>query len=261
VKIDRHGQARVLTQSEIRLLFSEGLQTDHDRALVGVCLYTAAPIAEACTLRIADAYTPEGEVRSDLIFRKANTKGKLATRCIPVIEDLRVLLVRYHPTPGQPYLFPGKPYNTRLGHITSDAAGLILRQAFKRVGIEGASSHSFRRTALTQMSNAGWHLLKNRAGSERTQEFRTVAKVSGSQAGTGQRSCGQSLYVESWQHRNISISRSKARVGNFGGIFFGSNDRVGYKWRLLSGHQRNLRFCLSAGLSSVLLAGSISFDT
>ncbi|MEG3923139.1 hypothetical protein [Microcoleus sp. POL10_C6] len=147
---------------------------DHDRALFSVCLYTAARIAEACTLRIADAYTPEGEVRSDIIFRKANTKGKLATRCIPVIEDLRVLLVRYHPTPGQP--------------------------------------------------------LNNRAGSERTKEFRAVAKVSGSQAGTDQRSCGQSLYVESWQHRNISISRSKARVGNFGGIFFGSNDRVGYEW-------------------------------
>ncbi len=136
-------------------MFSEGLQTDRDRALFGVCLYTAARIAEACTLRIADTYTPEGEVRSDIIFRKANTKGKLATRCIPVIEDLRVLLVRYHPTPRQPYLFPGKSYNTHLGHITSDAAGLILRQAFKRVGIEGASSHSFRRTALTQMSNAG----------------------------------------------------------------------------------------------------------
>jgi integrase/recombinase XerD len=30
-----------------------------------------------------------------------------------------------------------------------------LREAFERIGIEGASTHSFRRTALTQMSNAG----------------------------------------------------------------------------------------------------------
>jgi hypothetical protein len=30
-----------------------------------------------------------------------------------------------------------------------------LREAFSRIGIEGASTHSFRRTALTQMSNAG----------------------------------------------------------------------------------------------------------
>lgn len=32
---------------------------------------------------------------------------------------------------------------------------LILRKACKRIGIEGVSSHSFRRTALTEMSNAG----------------------------------------------------------------------------------------------------------
>ena len=31
----------------------------------------------------------------------------------------------------------------------------LLRSACTRVGIEGVSTHSFRRTALTQMSNAG----------------------------------------------------------------------------------------------------------
>jgi len=31
MKIDRHGQAKVLTQSEIQLLFSQGLQTSRDR--------------------------------------------------------------------------------------------------------------------------------------------------------------------------------------------------------------------------------------
>lgn len=155
VKVERHGQAKILTQEEIRRVFANGLMTDRDRALFGICLYTAARINEACSLRSLDAYTTEGQVRSELIIRKSNTKGKLGTRCIPVIQDLRLLLERYDPTPGQPYLFPGRPGNTRLGHITSDAASLILRQALKRIGIEGASSHSFRRTALTQMSNAG----------------------------------------------------------------------------------------------------------
>ena len=36
-----------------------------------------------------------------------------------------------------------------------NSADRILREAFDRAGIEGASTHSFRRTALTQMSNAG----------------------------------------------------------------------------------------------------------
>ncbi|MBW4600881.1 MAG: tyrosine-type recombinase/integrase [Calothrix sp. FI2-JRJ7] len=31
----------------------------------------------------------------------------------------------------------------------------MLRQAISRIGVEGVSTHSFRRTALTQMSSAG----------------------------------------------------------------------------------------------------------
>jgi hypothetical protein len=37
---------------------------------------------------------------------------------------------------------------------TPTSADKILRKAFERADIEGASTHSFRRTALSQMSNA-----------------------------------------------------------------------------------------------------------
>jgi hypothetical protein len=39
--------------------------------------------------------------------------------------------------------------------LTRYSADKILREATKRVGLEGVSTHSFRRTALNQMSNAG----------------------------------------------------------------------------------------------------------
>lgn len=150
MKIDRHGQAKILTQSEIQLLFSQGLQTDRDRALFGICLYCCCRINEACTLNVNDVYS-KGRVRPELLIRKGNTKGKLATRSIPVIEDLRGLLTAY-PHPEQGYLFPGR---WGRGHIHSDSAARILREAFARVEIEGGSTHSFRRTGLTQLSNAG----------------------------------------------------------------------------------------------------------
>jgi len=151
MKINRHGRAKVLTQSEIQLIFSDGLDNDRDRALFGVCLFSACRIRECCTLLTQDIYTPKGNVRPRLIIRKSNTKGKLATRSIPVIEDLRRLLVEYYPLAGDDYLFPGRSD----GHISEDSAARILREACKQVDIFGVSSHSFRRTALTQMSNAG----------------------------------------------------------------------------------------------------------
>ena len=151
LKIDRHGKARVLTQEEIQLLFNEGLVTWRDRALFGICLFSACRLREACTLRTADAYDNSGKVLPKLIIRKGNTKGKLATRTIPIIEDLRLLLTNYHPGWKEIYLFPGR-FNS---HIDPDSADKILRKACKRVGLIGVSSHSFRRTALTMMSDNG----------------------------------------------------------------------------------------------------------
>jgi integrase/recombinase XerD len=141
MKIDRHGQAKILTQSEIQLLFSQGLQNERDRALFGICLYTACRIREACTLLTVDVFSKSGNVRPKLLLRKGNTKGKLATRTIPIIEDLRRLLTNYKSQAGQVYLFPGRSN----GHISHDSAARLLRQALERTGIEGASTHSFRR--------------------------------------------------------------------------------------------------------------------
>jgi integrase/recombinase XerD len=151
MKINRHGRAKILTPKEIQLVFSHGLESERDKTLFGVCLFSACRIREACTLLTQDIYTPKGFVRPRLIIRKGNTKGKLATRSIPVIEDLRQLLNNYYPISGDVYLFPGRSN----GHISHDSAARILRSACKQVGIIGVSTHSFRRTALTQMSNAG----------------------------------------------------------------------------------------------------------
>lgn len=151
MKIDRHGKAKILTQAEIQRLFSSGLQTARDRALFGICLFTACRIREASTMLTTDVYDALGRVRPKLIIRKANSKGKLATRTIPVIEELRQILVNYHPDPSQDYLFPGR----FSGHIDPESASRILRKGLRRVDIQGASTHSFRRTALTQMSDAG----------------------------------------------------------------------------------------------------------
>jgi integrase/recombinase XerD len=152
MKIDRYGQAKILTPEEIQILFREGLTTPRDRALFGICLYGAARIREACSLRTADVYNRKGYPRTDLIIRKGNTKGKLSTRTVPVIEELRSLLINYYPNPRTWFLFPGR-HNK--GHLHPDSAAKILRDACNKLDIEGVSTHSFRRTALTQLSNAG----------------------------------------------------------------------------------------------------------
>lgn len=138
------------------LSYVEGLPTDRDRALFGICLYTTARVNEACLLHTADVYRTDGRVRDRITFRRATTKGKQETRSVPMSPELKQLLEGDWSDPERisfaacPYLFPGR---WERGHICPESADAILRAAFKRLGIEGASTHSFRRTAITWMHN------------------------------------------------------------------------------------------------------------
>jgi integrase/recombinase XerD len=156
VKVNRHGKAKILTHDEIQTLFNDGLNNLRDRVIFAVCLFTAARINEAVTLHTQDVYDRRGHVRPELTFRKSHTKRKLATRTIPVLDELRGYLERYKPEAGKVWLFPGGVFREeQTRHINPDSASRVLRKAFEKVNIDGASTHSMRRTALTQMSNAG----------------------------------------------------------------------------------------------------------
>ena len=118
-----------------------------------MCLYAAARINEACTLNRLDVMGFKG-IRSKIVLRSCNTKGKRDTREIDIHPQLREYLEEYQQSKDfretAPYLFPGRHGR---GHIHKASADRILREAC--LEIEGVSSHSFRRTALTWMSDAG----------------------------------------------------------------------------------------------------------
>ena len=153
-EIYRHNQVKILCEPEIQLLFSKGLQTKRDRALFGICLYGGCRINEVCTLTVRDVFTYTGKIKPDILIRKGKTESKLAARYIYVCENLKALLKVYqHPDNG--YLFPGRHCR---GHINPDSATRLLREACERVGLEGVSTETFRRTMLVQLCNSGYHL-------------------------------------------------------------------------------------------------------
>ena len=154
MKVNRYGRAEVLTPEQIHLLFTEGFTKPRDRALFGVCLYAATRINEACTLLTKDVIGIKG-IRKKLVLRSYNTKGKRDTREIDIHPQLRAFLEEYQQDgfhPKKSYLFPGRH---GLGHIHKGSADAILRKVCLQLELEGVSTHSFRRTALTQMSDAG----------------------------------------------------------------------------------------------------------
>ena len=80
----------------------------------------------------------------------AGPKGGKRTRQVEIHPTLKTVLEETKlPTTG--YLFSGKCG----GCITRQTADAALRKACDLLGFEGYSTHSFRRTALTRLSNAG----------------------------------------------------------------------------------------------------------
>ncbi len=147
MKVSGNGQAKVLTASELKGLFSHGFMTNRDRCMFAICFFTGCRISEALALQLTDIK------HQTITFRKSTTKGKLKTRTIDVPPPLMGYLGEYQPpaNPYNPYLFPSREGKA----LTRSMADKLLRDACRRIGVEGVSTHSFRRTALTQMHNAG----------------------------------------------------------------------------------------------------------
>lgn len=143
MKVKGNGRAKVLTPTELERLFTQGFLNPRDKLLFAITYYCACRVSEALALTADDL---AGGV---VTLRKCTTKGKIATRTLPMHPKLFEYLEAYNPPDGQ--LFPGR---TKSKPLTRAMADLILRAACKRVRIRGASTHSFRRTALTNMSNA-----------------------------------------------------------------------------------------------------------
>jgi len=114
--------------------------------MFAICLFTGCRISEALALQTTDIKC------GTLTFRKSTTKGKLKTRAVDIPPALAAILADYQP-PKPGALFPGLRGVTE--RLTRFMADKILKDACQRVGLEGVSTHSFRRTALTQMQNAG----------------------------------------------------------------------------------------------------------
>lgn len=142
MKVQGNGQAKVLTSGELALLFEKGFLSPRDRVLFGICLFTGCRISEALGLRREDVGA------ATITFRRGMTKGKLSTREIGITQGLSELLTGYRSE--SVWLFPGVK-----GHLSRFMADHLLRVACERVDLQGVSTHSFRRTALTQMHNAG----------------------------------------------------------------------------------------------------------
>jgi integrase/recombinase XerD len=139
------------------------------RAIFSICRYAGCRISEARQLKADDL------VGGCIVFRKATTKGK-ATRQVNIHPALKVVLAEVGlPTTG--YLFPGRSGERP---ITRQACDKALRKVCDRIALRGHSTHSFRRTTLTRLSNrqVPLRVIQEISGHKSLQELQRYLEVS-----------------------------------------------------------------------------------
>lgn len=153
MKVDRNGKAAALAEEQLDALIAAA-PSARFAVLWTLQRFTAARIGEALSLRWAD-------INGKVTFRKATTKTK-STRQLPIHPALREAIDAYraawtaehgHTPRRDEYLFPAR--GSTVEPMTRQAADKAMRATCDAIGIEGASTHSFRRSMAQRLVKNG----------------------------------------------------------------------------------------------------------
>lgn len=149
----RHGKAKIFTEDELVSLFEggDGLPTPRERFLFGLCYFTGARISEVLGLTVDDIVGDQVTYRAGTTKTKETRQAKMNPALVELMQQYE-LADRGVMMPASGPIFPGRHGRN---HMTRVAADGILRAACDRLGIVGASTHSFRRSFVTQMRKDG----------------------------------------------------------------------------------------------------------
>jgi integrase/recombinase XerD len=152
-------QAKTLTPQELRRVLDYISTRPHatrNRAVLLLMYYAGLRVGEAASLRVADVVDAQGQVLPEFVLRADQTKGGHA-RTVFVSEKLRKELTAY--LAATPSLKPKHKlfYSQKVGSdgFTANTLAQHFHYLYKRAGVVGASSHSTRRTFITNLAAHG----------------------------------------------------------------------------------------------------------
>ncbi len=152
-------QAKTLTQIELRRVLDYIATRKHavrNRAVLMTTFLSGMRVGEVASLKYSDVVDSSGEIKAEIRLSAAQTKTKEA-RVVFVSDKLRKELEVYCRcyTPNNPNRKLFYSQKEKSDGFSANTLTQFFHYLYKRVGIEGASSHSGRRTFITNLANKG----------------------------------------------------------------------------------------------------------
>ena len=180
-------QARTLDEPELARVLAHiehGRHAHRNRAMLLLTHWAGLRVGEVAALRWSDVTNSDGAIKDEIRLLPDMTKGRHA-RTVFVSAKLRAELQAY--AAQAKCVDRGYPFFASQKSVKAGFSANSLSQTFallyEGAGLEGASSHSGRRTFLTNLANKGTaiHLLKTLAGHRSIQTTATYLYSSPSQ--------------------------------------------------------------------------------
>ena len=164
-------QARALGAAEMEQVLEHvnaGRHAHRNRCFILLTHLAGMRVGEVASLRWVDVLTADGHIKEEIRLLPEMTKGKHA-RTVFISTRLREELQRYadiyrrSATLECPLFYSQK--DARKG-FTANSLTQTVAKLYRGAGLDGATSHSGRRTFLTNLANKGTaiHLLRTLAG-------------------------------------------------------------------------------------------------
>jgi len=152
-------QAKTLNSNELRRVLDYVASRKHpkrNRALVLTTFLSGMRVGEVASLKYSDVVDAEGKIRNEIRLTAEQTKGNEA-RVVFVNEKLRKEL-EYYTRIFKPKLTSYKFFYSQKNSsdgFTANTLTQFFHYLYKQSGIDGASSHSGRRTFITNLASKG----------------------------------------------------------------------------------------------------------
>ena len=164
-------QARALNTAEMEQVLAHvnaGRHAHRNRCFILLTHLAGMRVGEVASLRWVDVLTADGHIKEEIRLLPEMTKGKHA-RTVFISTRLRQELQQYadiyrRAAPLDCPLFYSQK-GARSG-FTANSLTQTIAKLYRGAGLDGATSHSGRRTFLTNLANKGTaiHLLRTLAG-------------------------------------------------------------------------------------------------
>ena len=117
-------------------------------------LYSGLRAKELASLRVSNVYTEDGAVRDTFVLQKEQTKGN-KTRIVYISTALQKTLISYKQSLSN-FTYDSYLFNTRKSKcFSANTMSQLFLNIFKSAQLDDASSHSMRRTFITELAHKG----------------------------------------------------------------------------------------------------------